>query len=161
MTFTTRNLTGDRVMVKGTDIDGAVGETVLNATQWHELKARQDVKEQGEAFDRAVEEFYKPLLEAAEAVGKAYERPTDEIAVVVLDEGEEHVAGRAPQIVHLNKDSVVLRILESGNTDRLIWVDGELEVLEILPGTGNTGVVASGAEVIGEENMPAEDDPFA
>lgn len=156
MTFTTRNLTGDRVSVKGTDIDGTYGETVLDATQWRELEQRAQLKEAHEDFDAAVEEFYAPLLRAAEAAQKSFERPEDSISFVVLDEGEEATPGRRRQVVTLTRDSVILRILESGDNDRLIWVDGDLEVLEVLPGTGNSGVVASGAEVIGEENMPAE-----
>ena len=133
--FTTRTLTNDRVMVKGTDIDGGMGETVLDASQWNDLKARNDVKMATADFDAAVESFYAPLLEAAEKVNRQLERPTDSLAHVVLDEGQEPVPGRAPQIVNLTKDSMVLRLLEDGNTDRLIWVDGELEILEVLPGT--------------------------
>jgi hypothetical protein len=152
--FTTKNLTGERVLVSGADVDGNKGQVVLDASQWLELKARADVKTAGEAFDAAVEEFYKPLLEAAEKVGKSLERPEDSLGFVTLDEGQDHVPGRAPQIVRLTKDSMVLRLIEDGGTDRLVWVGDDLEILDVLPGTSNTGVVASGDP---HANEPADD----
>jgi hypothetical protein len=171
MTFQTRNLTGERVSVKGTDVDGVHGETVLDASQWLELKARNDVKTAQADFDAAVEAFYAPLLEAAEQANKALERPTDSLAHVVLDEGQEAVAGRAPQIVNLTKDSMVLRLFEDGNTDRLIWIDGELEILEVLPGThqspapveaNDSDVAAETTEASGyAESADRDEDPFA
>jgi hypothetical protein len=142
--FTTKNLTNERVLVQGADVDGVKGQVVLDASQWLELKARADVKTAGAEFDTAVEEFYAPLLEAAERVGKALERPTDSLAHVVLDEGEEPRMGRAPQIVHLTKDSMILRLIEDGNTDRLVWVGDDLEILDVLPGTGHNGPVGGG-----------------
>lgn len=159
MSFIIRNLTGDRVSVKGQDVDGVDGETVLDARQWRELEQRAQVKEATAEFDAAVEAFYAPLIKAAEATKKSFERPEDSISFIVLDEGEEPVAGRAPQVVHLNKDSVVLRILESGNTDRLIWVDGSLEVLEVLPGTSGAGTTPSFDEVVAQAEALSEVNP--
>jgi len=155
--FTTRTLTNDRVMVKGTDIDGGVGETVLDASQWNDLKARNDVKTATADFDAAVEAFYAPLLEAAEKANRSLERPTDSLAHVVLDEGQEAVPGRAPQIVNLTKDSMVLRLLEDGNTDRLIWVDGELEILEVLPGTHQSPAEPTFDEVAAQAEAMSDD----
>ena len=48
----------------------------------------------------------------------------------------EEVAGQPAQpglLVKLNHDSVVLRLLEQGNHQRLVWVDNTLEVLESQP----------------------------
>lgn len=135
MSFTTKNLTGERVLVKGTDIEGGAGEVIVNATQWNELKAREDLKTAGEEFDAAVEAFYAPLLKAAEAANKALERPEDSLSFVVLDEGSEGEARRPQHVVRLSRDSMILRLIEQGNTDRLIWAGGELEILEVLPGT--------------------------
>lgn len=159
--FTMRNLTDERVMVKGRDIDGTEGETVLSAAQWNELKARADLKTAGEEFDAAVEAFYAPLLKAAEKANKAIERPVDSLTHVVLDEGQEAVPGRAPQVVHLTRDSMVLRLLEDGNTDRLIWVDGELEILEVLPGTSPTPVHDDGLEFEEAMRLANESDEAA
>jgi hypothetical protein len=154
MGFSTLSLTGERIVVKGTDIEGGVGETILDASQWNELKARKTFDSATDAFNEAVEAFFAPLMEAADKIGKTLEKPEDSLGFVVLDEGVEATPGRAPHVVKLTKDSMILRLLEDGNTDRLVWVGDSLEILEVLPGTG-TGVVASGAEVIGEENMPA------
>jgi hypothetical protein len=143
------------VLVSGADVDGNKGQVVLDASQWLELKARADVKTAGEAFDAAVEEFYKPLLEAAEKVGKSLERPEDSLGFVTLDEGQDHVPGRAPQIVRLTKDSMILRLIEDGGTDRLVWVGDDLEILDVLAGTGNTGVVANSSDEAAETTEAA------
>lgn len=152
--FTTRNLTGERVLVRGTDIEGGFGEAIVNASQWNELKARAELITAGAEFDAAVAAFYAPLLEAAEKANKKIERPDDNLSFVVLDEGQEGQVHRPAQTVRLTKDSMVLRLIEDGNTDRLVWVAGELEILEQLPVSHTP--VASGADVVGEENMPAE-----
>jgi hypothetical protein len=93
------------------------------------------VKTAGAEFDAAVEAFYAPLLQAAEAHNKVLERPEDSLSFVVLDEGSEGEARRPQHVVRLSKDSMVLRLIEDGSTDRLVWVGDELEILEILAGT--------------------------
>lgn len=130
MTFTTINLTGNRVLVRGTDVHGASGEATLDAGQWNELNARTDVDRAQQAFDAAVNEFFDPLVKAAEAAKRSAERPDDSVSYVVIDEGSEGQPSRPKHIVHLTRDSIVLRLIEEGNTDRLIWVNGELEVTE-------------------------------
>jgi len=130
MTFTTINLTGNRVLVRGTDITGATGECTLDGNQWVELNGRSDLDKAQAAFDAAVEEFFAPLTKAAEAAKRSIEVPEDSNAYVVLDEGSEGEARRPKQVVKLTRDSQVLRLIESGNTDRLIWVNDQLEVTE-------------------------------
>lgn len=130
MTFNTINLTGNRVLVRGTDITGATGEATLDASQWVELNGRSDLDKAQQAFDEAVQEFFRPLTEAAEKAKRSIEVPEDSLAYVVLDEGSEGEARRPKQVVRLTRDSMVLRLIEEGNTDRLIWVNGELEVTE-------------------------------
>lgn len=130
MTFNTINLTGNRVLVRGTDLTGATGEATLDASQWNELNARDDVSRAQQAFDDAVHEFFAPLTKAAEQAKRSLEVPEDSVSYVVLDEGSEGQARRPKQVVKLTRDSIVLRLIEEGNTDRLIWVNGELEVTE-------------------------------
>lgn len=146
MTFTTLNLTNERVLVKGTDVFGGSGSTTLDATQWNELKIRKDLKAAQEDFDAAVEEFYAPLMAAAEKAEKVLEKPEDSAAFVVLDEGTEGVSHRDKQIVALTRDSIILRLIESGNTDRLIWVNDELEILEVLANTHQVTAPATAVE---------------
>lgn len=159
MSFTTRNLTGERVLVKGTDIEGGVGEEVLDASQWNELKARSDLQTAGAEFDEAVEKFYAPLLAAAEKVGKTLERPEDSLAFVVLDEGSEAVPGRPKHTVKLTRDSMILRLVEDGHTDRLVWVGEQLEILEVLPTTDTTPAPATAVEQ-GSAFSPEDDASF-
>lgn len=141
MTFTTRNLTGGRVLVKGTDIDGTTNKTVLDGRQWEELNARDDVSKAEAAFAAVVEEFFKPLTDAAEAAAKALETPGDSIGYVVIDEGTEATAGRPRRVVELTHDSIVLRLIDQGDTDRLLWVGDNLEVIEQAgPSVGSAGV---------------------
>lgn len=130
MSFNTINLTGERVLVRGTDITGAAGECTLDATQWNELGQRKAVSQAQDAFDAAVEEFFAPIVAAAEQASAAIERPTDSIGYVVLEEAVEGQPSKPGHLVKLTRDSIVLRLIESGNTDRLIWVNGELEVTE-------------------------------
>ncbi len=144
MTFTTMNLTNDRVLVKGSDVHGGHGETILDASQWVELGQRSALRTAQADFDAAVDAFFAPLTEAAEKASKTVERPTDSSAFVVLDEGTEGQQAVAPVIVSLTKDSIVLRLIEEGNTDRLVWVGDELEVLEVLPNTHQSVAPATG-----------------
>lgn len=131
--FTTTKLTNDRVLVTGTDLTGTAGKTVLDASQWVELNGRTDFNKAQLAFDEAVEQFFAPLSEAAEKLDKAMTRPTDASAYIVLDEGSEGEAARPAHIVALNHDSIVLRLIEEGSTDRLIWVGETLEVIAPAP----------------------------
>lgn len=142
MTFTTMNLTGERVLVRGTDVTGKDGETVLDSSQWNEVNRHRGVAEASADFDAEVDNFFAPLLRAAEKFETARAgRDEDPIAKFVIHEGTPAVEGREEIAVHLNKDSIVLRLIERGDTDRLVWVGDSLEVLEVLPGTSTSGIV--------------------
>jgi hypothetical protein len=143
--FTTTRLVDERVLVQGTDVFGNEGQTVLDSSQWTEVNSHKEFDQATAAFDAAVEEFFKPLTEAAEAVGKKLEKQPDPIGFVVLSEEVAGVQGKPAHLVKLTKDSTVLRILESGDHDRLAWVNDQLEVLEVLAGTAS--VQPSAAEV--------------
>lgn len=130
MSFTTIKLANERVLVRGSDVFGTTGETVLDSTQWSEVNSRKEFSQATDEFDKAVQEFFKPLTEAAEKASKKLEKPTDSMSYVVLQEGTEGVQAQPAQLIKLTRDSVILRILESGDTDRLCWVMDNLEVLE-------------------------------
>lgn len=127
--FTTKRLVDNRVIVTGQDSFGVDGTTTLDASQWDEIKAKQNYSTATADFEAAVDKFFAPLVEAAEKAQKKVEVPTDAIAYVTLEEATEGTPATPGQVVKLNHDSIVLRILESGDTDRLVWVDGGLEVL--------------------------------
>lgn len=154
MTFTTANLTGERVLVKGTDVFGTEGSTVLDGSEWAQVKRHSAFHSAQETFDSAVESFFEPLLEAANKLEDALALPApDPITYVVLNEGVEGTDGQEREVIKLGPDSVVLRLIEAGDTDRLVWVMDRLEVMTV-----EEPPVASGADVIGQQNMPAEFD---
>ncbi len=156
-TFTVARLVNSEALVTGTDVFGETGKVVVNTCQWDELKAHSAMHEAGDAFDAAVNEFFAPLLEAAEKIGQSVEVPTDPSSFVVLHEEVEHVEGRSADIVRLTSDSVILRLIEQGDTDRLVWVEaGGSKTLQVLavdsaPATGNTPlpVVPTGDSPLG------------
>lgn len=151
MTFTTRVLTGERVLVKGTDIEGTTDSCVVDGSQWFDLKRQQDAAKAEDQFGEAVEQFFAPLLEAAEKFEGAGAVVPDELTYIVLDEGEEGVAHRSQRVVGLTPDSVVLRAIEEGQSDRLVWVDSHLEVLAVLPSVTDEQAVLATEDAAGGE----------
>jgi hypothetical protein len=105
---------------------------VLDGSQWDEVSTRKEFSKAEKEFDAAVDAFFKPLTEAAEKVAKGIKRPgsDDKDSYVVLEEPEEGKPAKPGHLIKLNRDSIVLRLIESGNTDRLIWVNNQLEVTE-------------------------------
>lgn len=124
MTFHVQNMIGDQALVSGTDKLGNEGKTIVSTAQWDELKARANFSSAVEDFDAAVQEFFKPLTEAAEKTEQALQRKQqDPSEYIVLTEGTEGVKATPAEIVPLSQDSIILRLIEEGNTDRLVWVD--------------------------------------
>jgi len=131
MTFTTTKLVDERVLVRGTDVFGTSGSTVLDSSQWSEVNSRKEFSQATDEFDKAVAEFFAPLTEAAEKINKKVTKQPDALSYVVLSEATEGVQAKPAQLIKLTKDSIILRIIEQGNTDRLAWVADELEVLAV------------------------------
>jgi hypothetical protein len=129
MSFTTQQLTGNRVIVAGTDVNDVTNKTVIDGAEWASIKAERNFAGAEEAFEESVAAFFAPLTEAAEAMGKALEVPTDELEYLVIHEGVEATAGNEAHVVRLSKDSQVLRLIEEGNDHRLVWVNDDLEIL--------------------------------
>jgi hypothetical protein len=125
MTFKTQALTGNRVIVSGTDVNGVQNQTVVDGSEWAGIKAERNFAGAEANFEASVEEFFAPLLAAAEEMGKALEVPTDELEYLVISEGVER----------LSKDSQVLRLIEDGNDHRLVWVGDDLEILAEVTST--------------------------
>ena len=145
MTFTTLALTGERVLVKGTDNTGTDGQVVLDSSEWNSVQRELGFTQAHKDFDEAVENFYRPLVEAAEKAKQAFVQPEmDSDSYVVVVEGSDGERPVQREIRKLGPDSIVLRILESGDHDRLVWVNERLEVLATL--AGSPQVVAPGPE---------------
>ena len=128
--FKTIRLANHRVLVDGTDAFGNSGRTVLDSTQWDGIKAELTKSTVEDQFNAAVEEFYAPLLEKIDAiVADAQKSVVDDAYVLTVGETVNAVEAVAPTVYRLNQDSAILRLLEEGRTDRLVWVNDKLEII--------------------------------
>lgn len=161
MTFSISRLVGNRAVISGTDKHGVNNQLVVDTTQWDEVNANTAFDQAKEAFESAVGDFFAPLTAAAEQMQKTLKRPADPVGFVVLREGVEATPGQAEQIITLSHDSVLIRLVEQGNHDRLMWVGDSLEVLEAdtpLPGVDLDEEMA--AAVSRETGLSTADGPF-
>jgi hypothetical protein len=132
MSFTITKLAGDRALVKGRDASGTHGQQILDAAEWTELNAQTKHMEAHEAFDAAVEAFFAPLNNAVDALKDTAKPKHDPLFFVTIQEKSEAVEGTDEILVRLNHDSAVLRLIEQDpDTDRLLWVNDTLEILEL------------------------------
>jgi hypothetical protein len=132
MTFTIINLAGDRALVKGRDSQGTAGQQILDASEWNDFNAHSKHNEAHEAFDAAVEEFFAPLNDAIASIKETAKPKHDPLFFVTVQEKSEAVEGTDEVLVRLNHDSAVLRLIEQDpDTDRLLWVNDTLEILEL------------------------------
>lgn len=133
MSFVVQNMLGDQALITGTDHLGNKGKTVVSTTQWDDLKARKNFSSAVEDYDAAVEKFFAPLTKAAKKAEKAMApKAQDPTEYVVLTEAVEGTASKPADIIPLSRDSVILRLIEEKNTDRLVWVtDSQLGVLAV------------------------------
>lgn len=127
--FTTTNLVRNRVLVEGTDKFGTIGKIVLDGSLYVDLKGDSAHNVALEAFENAVKEFYLPLTEAAELLQEAHAGKDDIFTEVIQDAVEPTLGQREVRIV-LTPDTVILRLIEAGDTDRLVWVGDQLEITE-------------------------------
>jgi hypothetical protein len=140
MTFTITRLVNNRAQVKGTDIVGVSGSTVVDTTQWDDINANSAFSQAVETFDAAVKEFYAPLEAAQEKLDQLRNKPVDSTGYVVLSEAVEGQVAQAERIIKLTKDSVILRLIEQGAQSRLVWVGDDLEVLAETPAASTPSV---------------------
>lgn len=148
--FTQIPLSGDRVLVKGTDILGNQGQQVLDASEWSYIQRHAKAHEAQNDFDRATKEFFAPLTWAAEQLQEALTPEQDELFTYVLHEAVEGVEGREADVVMLSHDTAVLRLLsQSAQPSRLIWIHNQL------------GIIAEGvAPIPSFEPVSEEEGPF-
>lgn len=126
--FNTTILAGRRVLVTGSKKNQ---QTILDSTEWDSIKAHQAYHLAGEAYDEAVTAFFAPIVEAAEKANAALAESLpkrDDAFVIVLTEGTEGVEEVEPEVIQLGRDAAILRMIEEGNTDRLVWVGDTIEI---------------------------------
>lgn len=126
--FNTTILAGQRVLVTGSKKNQL---TILDSAEWDSIKAYQAYHLAGEAYDEAVTAFFAPIVEAAEKANAALAESLpkrDDAFVIVLSEGTEGVEEVEPEVIQLGRDAAILRMIEEGNTDRLVWVGDTIEI---------------------------------
>ena len=126
--FTTIALANEFFLVKGTDDHYKYGECIIDGGEWLSIKRALGTDTAKEQLDAAIEEFFKPLVEAADAFAAAKAPVVDALSVVVLNEGTTGEPAREREVVHLSRDAQILRAIEEGATDRLLWVGDELVI---------------------------------
>lgn len=127
-TFTKTDLAGDRYLVRGTDDSGVQHSTILHSSTYGRLKYEQSVLAAGEVYDQAIKDFFAPLDEAL-AAAKATLPDRDPAFFIVEQEAVEGTPEQGAIVVELDHATAVLRLIDSGDTSRLIWVGDSIEVL--------------------------------
>ena len=126
--FNVTRLAGARALVQGTD----EGEsTILFTAEFDELKGNTALKEAETDFGAKVKEFFAPVVEASEAFEQAKKAAltvNDPAFRVVVQEAIEATAGQHERVHILGRDTAILRLIESGDTSRLLWVNGAIEI---------------------------------
>ena len=126
--FNVTRLAGARALVQGTD----EGEsTILSTIEYDELKGNTSLKEAEADFDAKVKEFFAPVVEASEAFEQAKKAAltvNDPAFRVVVQEAIEATAGQYERVHILGRDTAILRLIDSGDTSRLLWVNGSIEI---------------------------------
>ena len=126
--FNVTELAGHRALVTG----DANQQCILDTTERDELRLMLGNREIDEMFDEGIEDFFAPLTRAAELHDRRHEllaqqfnQADDPAFSLVLKEAVEGVEGVEEERVVLSHDSVVLRLIDSGQTDRLVWVGND------------------------------------
>lgn len=110
-------LTGG-TMVKGTDVTGAEGSTVLWSDAWQAVQMAKAQSEAMAEFDASVEAFFAPLTEAADKLA-TLNQPSEWETVTI----GEKVEGQDVKVIRLDHDGVLLRLLAETDGSQLRWLD--------------------------------------
>jgi hypothetical protein len=124
MSFEIQYMLGNKAKVSGTDSAGITGATVVDTTEWEQLKQQLDTDTAIAAADEKIKQFLAPLVEAVDEIKAAKAGPTpDSLEYVVTKPGVDAVAGQEEELTQLSLDSIILRAIEEGQEARLMWVD--------------------------------------
>lgn len=131
MTLSITRLAGSRALVQGTDFTGTIGKQVISSAEWDEYKASNKFDDLTASFNEKIAAFFAPITDAIDEMNELSEQEAlgDPAFYVQRQEAVEATAGQPEILQQLSYDSVVLRLIEEGKTDRLIWVNDKLEIL--------------------------------
>lgn len=126
--FNVTELAGHRALVTG----DANQQCILDTTERDELRFMLENREVDEMFNQDIEDFFDPLTRAAELhdlrhemLAQQFNQADDPAFSLVLKEAVEGVEAVKEERVVLGHDSVVLRLIDTGRTDRLVWVGND------------------------------------
>jgi hypothetical protein len=123
--FTITPLLGGGTLVEGTDVTGKSGRTILISDRWDAVQSLRNHMRASEAFDEVVTEFFKPLTEAADAASAIAHPVTTQWNKVTISEGTEF---EPAEVIDLDMDGVLLRLLHEEQHDLLRWVGEDVLV---------------------------------
>lgn len=112
-------------LVEGEDIKGNTGRTVLYSESWNTLRAIQAHQAATEEFEQRVEEFFAPIVKAADEAAAAVTAPVDDWAVVQIG---ETIEGSDALTLELDAAGVLLRLLDETDHTTLRWVESSILV---------------------------------
>ena len=135
--FNVTELAGHRALVTG----DANQQCILDTTERDELRLLIENREVDQMFEEGIEDFFAPLTQAAElhdlrhkTLAQQFNQADDPAFSLVLKEAVEGVEAVKEERVVLGHDSVVLRLIDSGRTDRLVWVGNDrIEIIAHNP----------------------------
>ena len=128
MSFTVTYLAGDRALVQED-----THQIILDAEEYLAMKLRQEKTGLIAQYDQSVADFFKPLTDVADKIKSVEEQRNriDPDFHFVLAEGTEGEEPVRREVYRLEKDTVILRLIEEGRTERLIWIGDQLEILAL------------------------------
>ena len=128
MSFTVTYLAGDRALVQED-----AHQIILDAEEYLAMKLRQEKTGLIAQYDQSVADFFKPLTDVADKIKSVEEQENriDPDFHFVLAEGTEGEEPVRREVYRLEKDTVILRLIEEGRTERLIWIGDQLEILAL------------------------------
>lgn len=129
--FTLTELVDGSTLIEGTDVRGTTGSQIVFASAWAELKRKGEVDQAVAGVDAAIAKLVAPITEALDQLNTVRTTPAlDPLAYVELEPEVEHVRGQQRQLVKLDSGSILVRAIEEGAVDRLIWVRDELTLIK-------------------------------
>ena len=117
--------TSNQVVVEGTDSHGVFNRLIVDGEQWTSIKQVEETLLAAQEFDAAVEEFFRPLTDAAPVSEKQ-----SDFATYTLKQGKDAVEKVLPLQYELTNDSQILRAIDFELFDLLMWVGDNLVVLQ-------------------------------
>lgn len=128
MSFTVTYLADDRALVQED-----THQIILDAEEYLAMKLRQEKTGLIAQYDQSVADFFKPLTDVADKIKSVEEQENriDPDFHFVLAEGTEGEEPVRREVYRLEKDTVILRLIEEGRTERLIWIGDQLEILAL------------------------------